>query len=526
MSRRAARDPYARRLLEGKRDAARYADLCVEFVDERDQSLLLRVGGRWDRKRKGWSDVEPQSALQIRVHPGQLEAVAWFRTWLEAALAGRELSPAIYSALLIGGSRAGKTYIGIAFAIAFAVAVPGARVWGVQEADVDRVDEIASELDDVLPGAWFIRRGQRYKAAHGSMITIRSAMHPAKLKRGRCDFAFMNEGQNIKRAAFDLLRMRTSDTSGLVLVAANPPNDDPDGAWIGDWVDDAAMGKRENSVAFHFHYRDNPHVNHAQLDALRQETDQRTWDIEVEGKMMPPANAVLHAFSTANISPAPDLPRGLDVTEEFLRRRGLGAHLTHAVGLDFQRAPHMAAIIDRYYRNAFDETRPLIYSVAEILVELGDEHDLSDGLFNYGLDPAHTVLIADASGEWQDADRTKGGSSCDILRSCGWRRIFKPDPNSDKNPLVHERMKNDNRLLSAADGTVTWFVAPECERLIEACKKYQMKSGSPHRRSEFAHIWDAASYVNWRMYPRRSGPGKVEYKRLKGRERPGELRKL
>ncbi len=439
---------------------------------------------------------------------------------------GDVIALVIYSLLLSGGTRSGKTWIGVRLFVAFVVAVPGCRAWAVQEVDVERADEIETELDELLPDAWFTKKGSKYKCANGSVITIRSAKYPAKLKRGRCDIALINEAQNVPKAAFDMLRMRTSDTSGLVMMAANPPNDNPAGQWIADYIEEYNAGRRPHGKVFHYTYEDNPHVNKEQIKALESETDPRTFAIEVMGKVLPPSNAVMHSFSIVeNIDPTPELAAH-DVTTSFLKRCALGGGATDFVGLDFQRTPHMAAALGRCFLNPDDVDRPLLYYRSEVLVELGDEHDLSDGLYDAGLDPSTTVLIGDASGDWQDADRTKGGTSFDILRRCGWRRIFRPDRKLKTNPPVHERVKNDNRLFTAQDGSHIVRIDPDCKRLIEACKSWRRKSGIPDKRSEHAHIAEAMSYANWRLYPRRARGRGVEYKRLKGRRRPGQMRRF
>ncbi len=464
--------------------------------------------------------------LQVRCHPGQIETVEWFVEWLEAYMLGEDLDPAIYSCLLLGGTRAGKTWIAKSLMVAFTVAVPKARVWAVQEVEIERADELETELDELLPDAWFSKVGNKYKCINGSTITIRSAKYPHKLKRGRCDFAFLNEAQNVPEAAHNMLRMRTADTGGLVLSAANPPNDNEQGEWVATFSEECKAGRRANAVCFHYVYRDNPHVSAAQLESLRSETDPRTYAIEVEGKVMPPSNAVMHAFSIAdNIDPIPELP-GLDVTEAFLKRKGLGGNALDFACMDFQRSPHMAAVFGRAFVNPDDPDRPLIYWRDEVLVELGDEHDLSDGLYDAGLDPATTVCIVDASGFWQDADRTKGGSSVDILRKCGWRRIFRPDRKAKKNPPVHERHKNDNRLFHSEDGSHIVRIDPRCVNLIESCKKWRRKGGAPDKNSIHAHIGDSMGYGNWRLYPRRFQSKGVGYKRLKGRERYEQMRNI
>ena len=522
MPRHRERDVYAR-TLRGNKD--RYVDLCVEFVDAEDLSQIFSVGGRWDRKHKCWSDEEPESSLQVRLAGDQIEPAIWFRSWFDAYLAGDESAPEllIYAVLLLGGSRAGKTSLAKWLTLAFMVAVPGSRVWLVQPTKTEDDDELETEFDEMIPPAWATKTGGKYRLANGTTAVIRSGKYPARLKKGRCDWAFANESQNMKALAISMLRMRTSDTGGMVLCAANPPNNNPDGQHVADWKEDDARGDRPNGKVFHFDPRNNPYIKREQLLALEGEMDERAFAIEVLGEVLQPSNAVMHAFSPIhNVDPVPDFG---DVTTAFAARCGLGSGVLDMVGLDFQASPHMAASLARAFENPLDPARPLLYYRKHILVDLGDEYDLSDAMYDAGLRPETTVLVGDASGDWQDGAHTKGGRSFDILVECGWRRPHAPDRNTRKNPPLVERFKNDNRLFKSKAGQRLVMIDPEAGKLIKACKLYRNgKSGTPDRNSKYAHGIDSMSYLNFRVYPRKVWDQQVGYKKLKSRTRRAQLK--
>ena len=503
-------------------------DLAVEFVDERDMSLVFAVGGRWHKKYKCWVDGETESALQVKLHPGQIESARWFKTWFEAYLSGDDDAEAlsIFSVLLMGGTRSGKTFLGLHLAIAFMVAVPKSRVWLVQEVEVERADELEAELSEILPEAWFTKgkRGASYHCINGAVGRIRSAKYPSKLKRGRCDFAFLNEGQNVKSVAHLRLRERTSDTGGIVVTAANPANTNVDGVWVDNFYQECEAGRRVNSKAFHFVYSDNPHVKQASIDALRSEMSPREFEIEVEGIPKPPIDAVYHAFDYAGtIGKTPELG---DVTEDFAYKLGLGRNVLNIVGLDFQRSPHMAGVVRRFYRNPLDPLMPFFWCTDEIVVELGDERDLSAAMFVAGLLPDTTVLICDASAQWQDGAHNPHDTSFATLRDCGWHRLHVPDRKEKRNPQVIDRMKNDNRLFTSAGGRhIVMIDEDRCPFLVESVKTWRNgATGVPKRWADQAHICDAMSYANWRAFPIIRQARGVGYKSLKRRERRGQLK--
>lgn len=524
MARRDAREPFRRVLSQKARAEARYIDLAVEFVDERDLSVLWRVGGRWDRKGKDWSDEPAASALQVALHPGQREFAEAFGDWITAY--GVDEDPPtgpLYSMLLLGGRRAGKTYALVAALVAFAVAIPDAIVWVVTENLVDAHEELEDALDELLPASWASKSGEipTYRFGNGSVIRFKSGKYPKKLKRGGAALIAINEGQNMPEDVFTHSRASTSDFFGLVVVAANPANESPEGEWINKWALECQAKRRPESRALRFDPKLNTHVRVEQLEALKHEVDPRTYAIEVEGAVLPSVHAVHHAFDLSqNVAPVPEMG---NVTAEYALRCALGRNVTDLVGLDFQRTPHMAGVVARAYRNPSDERRPLLYAREEIIVDLGDEHDLSDAMFALDLDPATTVLVGDASGFWQDADRTRGGRSAEILMSLGWKRIHRPDPRLKINPPVHERVKNVNRLCHSEAGDRLALIDPALEYLIEAVTKWRKKNGIPNKHSKYAHICEAWGYLLWRLYTPQVSR-EVGYKRVTSRKRRRQLK--
>ena len=521
MARHRERDIFARKLNQNVGDT--FCDLAVEFVDEETLEHILAVGGRWDRVHKCWSNTPAKKALQVKLHKGQLEAARWLARWTEQKITGEVNAETFekYTCLLLGGARAGKTNLALNFVVAYAACTPKARIWLVQNVGTSLSDELEIEIQKILPSSWYKRRGTKFNLHNGAHIDIRSASKPASLKQGAFDLVMINEGQNIPQMAYALLAMRCADRGGLVVIAANPPNDNPRGEWVNDLRTNIKTGRVKDSVVFEFDPRDNPHVNIDQLMSVATGMSERDFQIEVLGMSLPPSNAVMHAFDPiSNVGE----PIGLeDITENWCRKRSLGSGVKQVVGMDFQRTPHMAAVVGKIYKNPLNDERILIHYRAEILVDLGDEYDLSKALYDFELVPRETAIICDASGFWQDADRNKGGSSSAILKECGWTRIFRPQRDVKVNPSNAERMKNDNRLFCNAEGEKEILISLNCPRLIQACKSWRTIQHKPDRSSEHSHIADAMSYLNWAMFPRVLHKTKIGYRRIEGRERISQM---
>jgi hypothetical protein len=64
----------------------------------------------------------------------------------------------------------------------------------------------------------------------------------------------------------------------------------------------------------------------------------------------------------------------------------------------------------------------------------------------------------------------------------------------------------NTQLLNAA-GRRRMFASPHCKQAINGMKSWPNKLGIPHRRSQFAHVCDAVSYVIYRFFGRPKAGG-------------------
>ena len=535
----------------------RYIDLAIRvcLADvERDASdrprwkagsdeQLVRVGGRWDRRRKRWSRTQRASqVLTLRFHRGQEAAARWFAEWLTRfARNDWRGVERVWSVLLIGGRRSGKTHVSCAVMVVFAVLNPRARLWAISPT-LETGDELDNAFRELLPRRWYTRRQAKtgrattYRLANGSVIQLRSGVKPERLKAGRVDLALLNEAQEIDEAAYLKLRPAIADRGGLVLLAANPP-DRPSGRWVEEHYVRAKNGEADARV-FVLDPRKNPFVNYEALLSIAKESDEKTFQRDVLGLFAPIGDTVFHAWEDEEhwIDPPSHL---VDVTAEVTKRE-LGRAAADIVGMDFQRIPAMVGVAMRFFRDPTDPDRTeLLWVVDEAVVEEADENDLIDALegiprWRHGdgapqrrdradtyrgwpepgeTEAAHAACVIDASGFYQDGAHTQGRTSDRYLKARRWAQLYKPQKDSDRNPAIVERMKAGNALLKAAGGRRRLFVARHCVRVAEAMRLYENKNGIPNRRSQYAHIVDAVTYVVYRFAgrPKVMGP-RLEYR--------------
>lgn len=537
-----------RRYHERAAGGLRYVDLAMDFVLEQapendNEAVLLSRGARWDRRLDDF-DGDASTSVVIRLHAGQRRAIEWFRAWLDAHDERRDTPPPMpdfdgdafeldsapahaYAALFAGGRRGGKTWIAVAIAVVYAVMYPRAIVWIVSPND-QKHDEIRRYLAAHIAGEWLERQTAfDYDFVNGSQILLKSGHDPDLLKEGKANLIVMNEGQMMKHRAYIVCRGAIVDQSGLVIVCANPPVEAGDEQWVTDFAADAAAGRRA-AVYIEFSPLQNPHIDRASLLAFSAELDERTFAIEVLGQFRGPKDAV--AYNWIRLENELAVPRGYrDVTRSFLELVGEGDDIDVIVGLDVQRFPHIGGPWYKLY--VPPDTIPTVetviaWIVGETVLEGGDEEDFCAAMGEAGLLAETTLIVCDASGQYQHSRRRtvdspppewKGKGSFDIIRGEGWRRIKPPDRRMKKNPEIVDRMRAFTSRICTKAGWRRLFADPDlAPKTCGAIRDWRTKHGTPHRTSQHAHLGDAASYPIVRLFPRR----------LRSEEQPGNQRSV
>lgn len=489
-----------------------------------DEQEILRLGGRWDRVKREWTDDPVAKVAVLRITRGgaQEKAARWLATWFRAHIAGdwSAFPRAIWSVLLMGGRRSGKSHLACIALVLYAIAYPGAVVWAISPTQ-EETAELEKALRKMMPSRWYTHRGtgagkvSTFTLPHGATIMLLSGFKASGLRRGRADLVLLNEGQNISHGAYVQVRAAVADTHGLVLIAANPP-DKPQGRWVEEHYEGIVAGKIDG-VEFGFNPEENPWVEIDALHSMAAEVDEITYDRDVLGLLRPIGNVVFPQYSdreTRRAVPA----HFLDVTLE-MTREVLGRALPWLVLMDFQATPHMVGLVCKFFVDPDDATRdPLLWVLAEVTPENATEDDLVAALEEAdrwapsgyedgaGYRGDECAVVMDASGFWQDGPHTRGKTSDLALRAKGWRWLFKPQKDSDKNPDIMERVKSGRARLKTKDGRRHLFIAPTCSSTATAVKSWENRNGVPYRRSTFAHVCDALTYGTYRFFGRPKKP--------------------
>lgn len=499
------------------------------------------MGGRWlaahedekgnkvpGRYLEAHETFGPRRERVIRLHPGQVEAAHYFDEWLRDHVDGID-RPAtrVFDLAFSGGRRGGKSLLMFALGVAYGIAVPGAIIAVKAGSDAFYSEPIRC-LEAIMPSSWYRSLGAphwTYYLANGSIIKIESGHTAKRQKQGEADLILINEGQTIPTQSYTTMSASIVDGGGLLISASNPPDVGDVGEWVTPLVLGADRGDLPNARHYFFDPLDNPHINQAALDALRFKMSPHEFDVQVRGKFLATPDTVLHAWDRReNERPMPALG---ECTREFTKHFE-GREYSDIVSVDVQNFPWIAAVRWRAFRNPLapnDMEQCCLWGVGEEFVDQGDEIDCARALIKASCDPNTTLVVMDASGDWQqqkrkeDEQRTefKGKGSMDMFRACGFRHVVPPDTNARDNPDIKDRCRAGNARIGTKAGARYLFADPRaCPKTVESILRWRTRpDGTPSRHSRSAHGGDCVTYVVWRFWPRRRDSSKVEVQTVK-----------
>ena len=503
--------------LEGE---ARYADVALALIDDRDRSTLLYAGGRWDMLDRRFSEDEPEQVATISLEVEQVKFVKWFADYLRDYREGFPRDVALV--LAAGARRGGKTFVTYLCQIAALLDVP------LSPADrlptigwtISRTYRQRDELDQIVAGylpprLYEMRKApeHQFKFPHGSYLRNLSADDPESLKQGRVDFLLYNEGQMMTPTAIRNGMYGTADRGGLTVMAANPPTG-PNGEWLRELKEaiDSDAEMKAITRYFFFDAAKNTKVDQParrRIAAIAKKLDPDVADADSEGSWDLYGKLAYPGWTKDLILERP--PAGADDVTGEVTRLELHDRWSYVIGGDFQRRPQAAAVLKVYRVPGIEGN--LYHFVDEVGVK-GTEVDLSTALLGPPHsfvptpgDPRSAVWIGDCSGSYQGAERIPGRTSFSLLEGQGWKvhpaEIIRILGRSEhpKNPDIGQRLGLMERLMRA--GRI--IVSPSCTWLIRAFKKCELRETDTGRRipkGRWAHVTDAASYAVWRLEPR------------------------
>lgn len=478
-------------------------------------------GGVWDALNNQWSldsdgkRLPPQRPVVFDLRESQVPAFRTFAAWL--AKWRRKEPTAIDGLIAFGGRRSGKTVMGLLGCLFAAVDV--GRVDGTPliawlvSCNHPAREELDRELRALLQPGWAVYRemagvsspAHTYTLLNGAQITHRTAEDPEALRVGRCDIALQNEAGKQTQLAFANIVNAMADKSGFWIGASNRPRRSK-ANWIALLAKESKKLGPEASFPF---FELDPKLN----DAIDQGKRQRVLDTlrrldpddADEGALLEAGNYVYAPpfDEMEHVKPLPQV--GLaDLTREVTRKIA-GVERDYIIGCDFQGRPAMVASVWKVVGKLPDQWH--LWCVKSYFVEATDEEGLIDEIAGDGYSPENSLIISDASGQWQRGSHGPGPVSF---------RFFK-----DRRYVIvgAQRKKGSSGLYSCnprpkeaavgrvvglltkkrANGYPALVVDPEALTMGESFAKCKAGRGrfGIIPVGDHSHLTDTATYVTW-----------------------------
>jgi len=496
------------RELAGVKDG--HIEAVVRFVQkDGPPDQYIQVGGVWSLFDQKYTD-EPikDQPKEVVLHRVQWEFLNHIKDGLLYSVGAKSMDIPIQDVIFHGGRRSGKSVGLAAAALMWALVRPASMIWivSLMKRHGERIMRLIKKW---LPMDTWEYDARNKQLTLFNFTTIRAVNEQYyNTERGdSIDLLLLDEAAFFSEKVYNALAPSVYDRNGLVAIASSPNGF--------NWFYDRAMLAQSEDPEVRASVRvvgmsllDNPFlseaaIKHAENAAKTLGVD--AYKQEILGEFKSPIPLAFDGFSdNIHIRKASE-----DHTERKEMMREIGEKifnvddLQYFVGVDFNFDPTAGAIIQ------FDK-QGRMWVVEEHISSQGTEPwavTLEHKLKAMGVkNPKRsTILIADASGQWQGEGRNAPPKRATwrILRSMGWT-VFAPSVGKT-NPLREDRFEVIRALLLNARGEPRFFVDPGCEEVLDMVKKLPTHNGIPRKHHKYSHIYDAVTYVAYRIWGTSAG---------------------
>ena len=373
--------------------------------------------------------------------------------------------------VLVSGRRFGKTHLAVR-ELCKAASKPDQTVWYIAPTHSMAKQIVWDKLKKkLLDLRWISKINETdlsIKLVNGSLIALRSADRPDRLRGLGLNMIILDEFQDIQSEAFyEVLRPTLSDTGGSALFCGTPKG-------ISNWAYDIYQQQNtdpDNWASFQYTTLDGGRVPPEEIAQARSDLDERTFKQEYEASFETYSGQVYYNYGEHTI------------TQEKIETPG-----TILVGMDFNIDPMSACVALR------TETGITIFD--EITIYGSNTDEMVQELRNRYRTQRITVYPDPAS----RARKTSAGGRTDlsILVNAGFRIHTRPN-----HPAVRDRINAVNSALKSADGHTRLRITPNCRNVIRSLSRQIYKEGTtiPDNNENLSHMADAVGYLVEYIYP-------------------------
>ena len=378
--------------------------------------------------------------------------------------------------VIIAGRRFGKTYLSVREMAKFA-RHPKRKVVYIAPSYRQGKQTVWADLKEKLGKLGWIKRVNETELTitliNGSLIMLRSADNYDSMRGLGIDFVVFDEFADIAVQTWtEVIRPALSDREGHAMFIGTPKGM---GNWAKDLWDQGQNPATIDWSSYQYTTLDGGNVSEEEIEAAKQDLDERTFRQEYMATFETYSGAVYYAFDRSQLFDIKQLEPVVANNE------------TMHIGVDFNVNPMSAVVsVKRGER---------LYVVDAIEIYGSNTQELCDEIkMKYGTERKY-FAYPDASG---GARNTKGTSDHNILRQNGFL-VKAPG----RNPPVKDRIAAVNSAFKSSNGQVKLCINNTARRLIECVEKQTYKGDTrvPDKESGFDHLLDALGYLTVYHFP-------------------------
>lgn len=389
--------------------------------------------------------------------------------------------------VLIAGRRFGKTYLSIR-ELAKAAASVNRKVWYIAPTYRQAKQIAWVKLKEMLIRHNWLERANEseltaYLRGNGSTISLRGADNPDSLRGVGLHRVVLDEFADIDSAAWtEVLRPALSDTGGDALFIGTPKGKN----WAYELFCRGESPDHPDWASWQYTTLDGGNVPPEEIEAARNDLDERTFRQEYEATFENFAGIIYHAF---------DRTRNVDVNIDVDEN----APLLWSHDFNIGQGKPMSSLIAQIRR---ENGVRVLHVLDEIVIESADTNDIIGEMKTRPwLERAGKAIIyGDAAGRARDTRSKETDFS--LLANAGFRDQKVPP----SNPPIRERHNTVNGLLYAASGAVRLKIHPRCKTLVKGLETTVLRAGSSYLEDDSTreqHVTTALGYLCCEEFPMR-----------------------
>lgn len=372
--------------------------------------------------------------------------------------------------VVCAGRRFGKSHIAIRELAKFA-SQPDQLVWLVaptyKQAKQIVWRKIKRRLTDLN---WVAKANETeltLELVNGSIIALKGADNYDSLRGVGLNFLVIDEAADIDPSAWsETLRPTLSDTAGAALFLGTPKGYN----WFKELYDRAKT--LPNWQTFQYTSIDGGRIPPEEIEAARQELDERTFRQEYLASFEKYSGVIAYAFGEHNYKAAPDIQ----------------PHTQLIIGMDFNIMPMSAAVLLR--------TPQGLHQIDEIVLNTSTTTEMIDEIkTRYPKNPI--TVFPDPAGV-QRKTSANGNTDIKLLEMAGFTVRY-----HRQHPQVKDRINAANSLFYCRDdGTTRFYIDPKCKHTVKSLLNYSYKQDSQvPDKGVYDHAFDALTYAIEFLFP-------------------------